>query len=127
MTFTYLAIYATYILYLIPWKDKHQTWAERMQTWHAFTNLMTQRFDESAPKHMQALGLVAIQGSLLVLLTLLHGVPKGLAINLMILAPAWIPFFRSTPGPNTSLASSPLPVAHTPSHRMKNESRSGRE
>jgi hypothetical protein len=98
-----------------------------MKTWHAFTDLMTQRFDGAAPKHTQALGLVAVQGGVLVLLTLLQGVPKGLAINLMILAPAWIPFFRSTPGPNASLASSPLPVAHSSRHRVKNRPPNGRE
>jgi hypothetical protein len=127
MTFAYLAIYATYILYLVPMREEHETWEERMKTWHAFTNLMTQRFDETAPKHKQALVLIAVQGSILALLTLLHGVPKGLVINLMILAPAWIPFFRSTPGPVAMLASNPLPATRNARRRIKNESRSRRE
>lgn len=123
MTFLFLAVYATYIFYLIPMKGKHQTWEERMKTWHAFTNLMTQRFDETPPRHVQVLGLIALQGVVFALLALNHRAPTGLVINLAVLAPAWIPFFRSRPGPAAVAANVVPPAVGDPQHRVKNRAR----
>jgi len=41
MAFLFLLASATYVFYLIPIPSRNQSWAQRMQQWHEFTDLLT--------------------------------------------------------------------------------------
>jgi hypothetical protein len=64
MAFLYLAINATYLYYLVPIPGRGQSWVDRMKEWHAFTDLMTQRYDGDPPRLRQALVIALGQAGL---------------------------------------------------------------
>lgn len=94
MAFLYLLANATYIFYLIPIPGKHQSMADRMKQWHAFTDLMTLRFDDDVSTHRLALALLGAQFLVLLLDLRLHWIPRGTLINALIVLPSALAFAR---------------------------------
>lgn len=109
MAFLYLAANATYIFYLIPIQGKNESWEQRMQRWHEFTNLMTQRFDADASLSGATEIFLFAEFIVLVLDYFFRWLPRGLLINLLIVLPGLLLFYvrRSYPSPalNPSLPS----------------------
>ena len=87
MAFLYLAVNIAYLYELIPIPGKNQSWTDRMQEWHALTDLMTQRFEDE-PMHRRGLLLLAGQGVALLVIYFFHCVPAGLTINLFVVLPS---------------------------------------
>jgi hypothetical protein len=107
MAFLYLAANATYIFYLIPIPGKNESWAERMQHWHEFTDLMTQRFDDDVNTNRATVVILAAQCGILALDYFLHWMPSGLLINLLIVLPGVLLFFSRRSDPATQANQSP--------------------
>lgn len=103
MAFLYPAANATYIFYLIPLQGKNETWAERMQRWHAFTDLMTQRFDGNMNIGPIAEVLLIAEAAVLISDYFLHWLPRELIINLLIVLPGVLLFFRRPSNPAAQL------------------------
>ncbi len=108
MAFLYLAANATYIFYLIPIPGKNESWAERMQHWHEFTDLMTQRFDDDPNTSRATIVILAAEFAVMVLNYFLHWLPGSLLINLLIVLPGVLLFFRRRSYPGTESNQSPF-------------------
>lgn len=115
MAFMFLLANATYIFYLIPIPGRNQSWAERMRDWHAFTDLMTQRFADARVTLVQATVVLGLEGSALLLLASYRWLPPALVINVAIVIPAIVmhPRFPLAPDP-ASKSSPPQPRSRGP-------------
>jgi hypothetical protein len=107
MAFLYLAANATYLFYLIPIPAKNESWADRMQHWHAFTALMTQRFDADVAAHRATWGLLCGEALLLALDYRFHWIAPGILINNLIILPSVILFARRLQGQSPEGATAP--------------------
>jgi hypothetical protein len=107
MAFLYLAANATYVFYLVPIPGKNESWAERMQHWHAFTDLMTQRFADDVTTHRSTLVLLCAQFVVLALDYRYRWFASGALINFLIVLPGAILFARrfEVRGTDASVAS----------------------
>ena len=88
MAFLFLLANASYVLYLIPIPGRNESWAQRMQTWHEFTDLLSQRFADARVTLAQAAMVLGAEGTLLLLSAIYRWFPPGLVINLAIIIPA---------------------------------------
>ncbi len=107
MAFLYLAANATYIAYLIPIPGKNESWQERMEHWHAFTDLMTQRFDADANISVGTEIFLAAECVALILDYFFHWLPRGFLINLLIVLPGLLLFYVRRSYPSAALNLSP--------------------
>jgi hypothetical protein len=107
MSFLFLAMNASYIFYLIPMRDRGETWAQRMKTWHAFTDLMAQRFDASQSTHQQALVILCAESAVLAFNHYTQFLSIGLLVNLLIIVPSLLLLYR----PTIAASPAPLPAA----------------
>jgi hypothetical protein len=103
MAFLYLAANATYIFYLIPIPGRNESWAERMQHWHEFTDLMTRRFEDDV--NMNRAGLVILGGEFVILALdyFFHWLPRDPLINALIVLPGVLLFVRRRSYPAAQL------------------------
>lgn len=99
MAFLYLAANATYIFYLVPIPGKNESWAERMQRWHEFTDLLTRRFDADTALDRATEVLLGVECVALGLDYYFHWLPSGFLINLLIVLPGILLFFRRSSMP----------------------------
>ena len=87
MAFLYLGVNLAYLFELIPIPGKNQSWANRMEEWHALTGLMTERFEDE-PMHRVGMLLIVGQGVALLVIYFFHWVSTALAINLFVVLPS---------------------------------------
>lgn len=88
MAFLFLLANAAYIYYLIPIPGKNQSFADRMKEWHEFTNLLTQRFDDSQVPLVQVAIALGVGGTALLLNAIYRWFPPEVVINVAIIVPA---------------------------------------
>lgn len=98
MAFLYLAANASYLFYLVPIPGKNESWAERMRSWHKFTNLMTQRFDGDVTTHRTTWALLGGELLLLGVDYYFHWIPAAALINYLIVLPSLVMFVRRLQG-----------------------------
>lgn len=108
MAFLYLAANATYVFYLIPLPAKGQSMADRMKQWHAFTDLMTQRFSDDVTTNRAMVWMLCGEAVLLGLDYRFHWVARETLINSLIVLPSALFFARrfQSRGASEPLASS---------------------
>jgi hypothetical protein len=99
MAFLFLLANATYVFYLIPIPAKNESWAERMKNWHAFTDLLTQRFADTRVTLVQSFMVLGVEGAALLLNAIYRWFPPGLVINVAIVIPAIVFHPRLLPKP----------------------------
>lgn len=88
MAFLFLLANGAYVYYLIPIPGKRQSFADRMREWHEFTDLLTQRFDDSQVTIVQAVIALGVGGTALLLTAIYRWFPPELVINVAIVIPA---------------------------------------
>jgi hypothetical protein len=88
MAFLFLLANAAYVFYLIPIPGRSQSFADRMKEWHEFTDLLTQRFDDSQVTRVQAVIALGVGGTALLLNAIYRWFPPELVINVAIVIPA---------------------------------------
>jgi hypothetical protein len=85
----YLLASAFYLYLLIPVPGRSQSFSDRMEEWHEFTQLMTRRCsDEDGPADGQAFAILAVLGGCLLLNYVFALLPSPLVISLAIIAAA---------------------------------------
>lgn len=94
MAFLFLVANGTYVYYLIPIPGKNESWEERMQRWHEFTDLLTQRFADAQVTFAQGLLVLAVEGPALLLNAVHQWLPPELVINAAIVLPPLILYSR---------------------------------
>jgi hypothetical protein len=99
MAFLFLLANASYVLYLIPIRGRNESWAERMQTWHEFTDLLTQRFADARVTLAPTAIVLGAQATALLLIAIYRWFPPGLVINVAIIIPAIVFHPRLLPAP----------------------------
>ena len=88
MAFLFLLANATYVFYLIPIPGRNESWEERIKNWHAFTDLLTQRFADARVTLLQAVTVLGVEGTVLLLNAIYRWFPPGFVINVAIVIPA---------------------------------------
>lgn len=113
MAFLFLLANGVYVYYLIPIPGKHQSFADRMKEWHEFTDLLTQRFDDSQVTLAQAVIALGVGGTALLVNAIYRWFPPELVINVAIVIPA-IVFHPRLLGISVPNSKSPVDLLATP-------------
>ena len=108
MAFLYLALYSTYLLYLIPLTRKDQTFAERMNDIREYVKVFNDKYDEAQVSYLEGLLAVVVLGGTLLLLTKLDILRPSMVINLAIISTGTISTVLGrrcapVPGPETEV------------------------
>jgi len=90
MAFTYLTASVFYIFILIPFTQKHQTFAQRMVIWRKDAHLMASYFSDYQLSASQALSILVFQGGLYVLNYFFRWVSVPVMMNLTLIV---LPYF----------------------------------
>lgn len=88
MAFLFLLANAAYVWYLIPIPGKGQSFADRMREWDEFTDLCTERFQDSQVTLVQAAIVLGVGGTALVLNGIYRWLPPFLVINVAVVIPS---------------------------------------
>ncbi len=94
LTFAYLVAHLTYIIELIPWPGKHQSFADRWREVQEFAHLLEEKYDDTQLKAYETTLIIVIQGGFLSLNYYFQAISHFLAINLSLLLTQLLVFHR---------------------------------
>ncbi len=97
MAFLFLLVNACYVYWLVPVPGRSQSWADRMKEWHAFTDELTRRVDDSPLGRARIATVLVAEGVLLMLNYHFAWLSPALAINMAIVIPSMLLNVRTEP------------------------------
>jgi len=129
MASLYLAVNAFFLFYLVPIPRRSRRWSDQIRDWHAFTALLTQKYDGDPPRIAQLFVILVGEGGVLWVNYRWHWIPAGFLINTFIVLPAVVALVRDTPTvPVPALAlegAGSVLIRGNSKHRRKNRARNG--
>jgi len=98
MAFCQLAVYSSYLLAFVPMKSRHETAAEARRRWLDYLGEVSARYDESSQfSRLGALGLLVVQGGLMLLNYRYRFIHPETLINIGVLLPVLITALSPAP------------------------------